>query len=97
VIFITKLGGIIKPNDGRCHLDSKGEYTYSTLQDYPSVAQINSKVKEKSINLIFAATAEQIKIYERLSQQVQGSSCGVLAADSRNVVELVKEQYQVRR
>ncbi|XP_021948062.1 integrin beta-PS isoform X1 [Folsomia candida] len=88
------LGGIVKPNDGKCHLDSRGEYTYSTIQDYPSVAHINSKVKEKSINMIFAVTAEQIDIYERLSQQVEGSSCGVLAADSKNVVELVKSQYQ---
>jgi integrin beta 1 len=90
-----QLGGIVKPNDGKCHLDSTGEYTHSTLQDYPSVAQINSKVKEKSINLIFAVTGEQIRIYERLSQQVEGSSCGVLAADSANVVDLVRDQYQV--
>ncbi len=76
-------------------MDSKGEYTHSTLQDYPSVAQINSKVKEKSINMIFAVTAEQIDIYKRLSQQIEGSTCGVLAADSTNVVSLVQEEYQV--
>jgi len=39
-----KLGGIVKPNDGICHLDSKGVYTHSTLLDYPSVSQINHKV-----------------------------------------------------
>ncbi len=44
-----KLGGIVKPNDGICHLDSKGVYTHSTLQDYPSVSQINHKVNYKSI------------------------------------------------
>jgi len=85
----------VKPNDGECHMDSKGEYTHSTLQDYPSVAQINSKVKEKSINMVFAVISEQIDIYQRLSQQIEGSTCGVLAADSTNVVELVKEEYQV--
>lgn len=77
-------------------MDSKGEYTHSILQDYPSVAQVNSKVKEKSINMIFAVTAEQIDIYKRLSQQIEGSTCGVLAADSTNVVTLVQEEYQVR-
>merc|ERR1719297_174751 len=36
-----KLGGIVTPNDGQCHMDGKGVYTHSTLQDYPSVSQIN--------------------------------------------------------
>ena len=38
-----KLGGIVKPNDGICHLDAKGTYTHSVLQDYPSVSHINHK------------------------------------------------------
>ena len=38
-----KLGGIVKPNDGVCHLDAKGTYTHSVLQDYPSVSHINHK------------------------------------------------------
>lgn len=32
-----KLGGIVKPNDGECHLDSEGMYTESITQDYPSI------------------------------------------------------------
>jgi integrin beta 1 len=40
-----KLGGIVKPNDGYCHLDKSGMYTHSTLQDYPSISQINLKVR----------------------------------------------------
>jgi hypothetical protein len=27
-----KLGGIVEPNDGKCHLDDNGEYEYSTIQ-----------------------------------------------------------------
>ena len=27
-----KLGGIVTPNDGLCHMDNKGVYTHSTLQ-----------------------------------------------------------------
>lgn len=38
-----KLGGIVKPNDGNCHMEN-GLYTYSELQDYPSISQINLKV-----------------------------------------------------
>ncbi|KAF6209301.1 hypothetical protein GE061_015046 [Apolygus lucorum] len=88
-----KLGGIVKPNDGQCHLDGTGLYTHSTTQDYPSVSQINLKVKENAINVIFAVTQEQIHVYNRLMKHVEGSFAGVLSNDSSNVVELVKDQY----
>jgi len=88
-----KLGGIVKPNDGQCHLDTEGTYTHSTLQDYPSVSQINQKVKENSVNLIFAITKEQLNIYEQLGKHVEGASYGMLSNDSSNVVELVQDQY----
>merc|ERR1719435_514145 len=89
-----KLGGIVTPNDGLCHMDEKGVYTHSTLQDYPSVSQINHKVKENSVNLIFAVTDEQLHIYNLLAGAVEGSSAGRLSADSSNVVELVQAQYE---
>lgn len=90
------MGGIIKPNDGYCHLDSyTGLYTYSSVQDYPSISQINLKVKENAINVIFAVTEEQIDVYKQLQGHIEGSSSGKLSADSANVVDLVKEQYQV--
>ncbi|KAK7075788.1 Integrin beta-1, partial [Halocaridina rubra] len=89
-----KLGGIVKPNDGVCHLDLRGEYyTHSTLQDYPSVAQINQVAKEHKMNIIFAVTEEQASVYSRLSQMIEGSSHGQLTANSSNVVELVKQEY----
>ncbi|KAH9643891.1 hypothetical protein HF086_012766 [Spodoptera exigua] len=37
-----KLGGIVQPNDGECHMKDN-TYTHSTLQDYPSISQINHK------------------------------------------------------
>lgn len=88
-----KLGGIVKPNDGCCHLDSSGTYTYSSIQDYPSVSQINTKVKEHSINMIFAVTADQIPLYDQLRKHIEGSSAGELSSDSSNVVKLVVDQY----
>ncbi|KAI8435079.1 hypothetical protein MSG28_003482 [Choristoneura fumiferana] len=87
-----KLGGIVQPNDGECHMENN-LYTYSTVQDYPSISQINLKAKEHSINVIFAVTSEQIGVYEELSKHIQGSSSGVLTENSDNVVELVREQY----
>ncbi|CAG0881559.1 unnamed protein product [Darwinula stevensoni] len=88
-----KLGGIITPNDGQCHLDHRGAYTHSLLLDYPSVSQINQKVKENSINIIFAVTDQQRYVYDKLSETVEGASSGTLSQDSSNVVELIKDQY----
>ncbi|XP_055388340.1 integrin beta-PS isoform X2 [Condylostylus longicornis] len=87
-----KLGGVIEPNDGLCHLE-RNAYTHSTILDYPSISQINEKVKENAINIIFAVTSTQRDVYEKLSQQIEGSSCATLSNDSSNVVELVKEEY----
>ena len=89
-----KLGGIVTPNDGECHVDTKGVYTHSTIQDYPSIGQINHKAKENSINLVFAVTDEQLDIYNLLAGALGGSSAGRLSADSSNIVELVQAQYE---
>lgn len=87
-----KLGGIVKPNDGQCHLE-RGEYTQSVHQDYPSLSQINAKIQEHKVNIIFAVTADQISVYEKLGNQLEGCSSGRLENDSSNVVQLVREQY----
>ncbi|XP_049867319.1 integrin beta-PS [Pectinophora gossypiella] len=87
-----KLGGIVQPNDGECHMQDNS-YTHSTIQDYPSISQINLKVKKNAINVIFAVTAEQISVYEQLSKHIEGSSSGILSNDSGNVVDLVRDQY----
>lgn len=90
-----QLGGVIAPNDGECHLNSDGLYTHSVIQDYPSISQINHKVKQNSINIIFAVTASQHSVYEKLSQHIEGSSSAILSNDSSNVVDLVREEYSV--
>lgn len=45
--------------------------------------------------MIFAVTAEQISVYERLRQHIEGSTAGTLSENSENVVDLVKDQYSV--
>lgn len=92
---IFQLGGIVKPNDGECHLDNGGLYTHSTIQDYPSISQVNLKVKQNAINVIFAVTANQINIYDKLKDNIEGASSGTLSEDSSNVVDLVRDQYDV--
>lgn len=92
-----KLGGIVKPNDGECHLDRSGLYTESTTQDYPSISQINHKVQEHHVNVIFAVTANQFNIYKQLAEGqnplIEGSTAGKLENDSSNVVDLIEAEY----
>lgn len=92
-----KLGGIVKPNDGECHLE-RGTYTESTTQDYPSISQINHKVQENHVNVIFAVTANQFNIYKQLAEGqnplIEGSTAGRLENDSSNVVDLIEAEYK---
>lgn len=90
-----KLGGVITPNDGECHLNAQGMYTHSIIQDYPSISQINQKVKQNAINIIFAVTQNQYAVYQKLSAHIEGSSSAILSNDSSNVVDLVREEYGV--
>lgn len=90
-----KLGGIVDPNDGHCHLDQEGFYSYSLYQDYPSISQIAKIIAEKKVNVIFAVTKAQLGVYESLSKFIEGSAYGELAADSRNIVELVQKNYDL--
>lgn len=76
-------------------MDEDGMYTHSTLQDYPSVLQLNNKVQEKSISIIFAVTEPQQEAYNVLTNNIEGSKVGLLAADSSNILKLVEEKYKV--
>ncbi|XP_050504277.1 integrin beta-PS isoform X2 [Diabrotica virgifera virgifera] len=88
-----KLGGIIKPNDGYCHLSHDGSYTQSSYQDYPSIEQINWSVKRNSINVIFAVTDNTVNTYEQIAKMIEGSSVGKMDGNSSNIISLIKEQY----
>jgi len=88
-----KLGGIVKPNDGECHTNERGEYTHGNILDYPSVSQINKVAKEENINIIFAVTSKQTRVYTELAKVIEGSSTGTLSENSSNIVTLVKNEY----
>ncbi|KAH0953620.1 hypothetical protein HN011_000489 [Eciton burchellii] len=89
-----KLAGIIEPNDCLCHLDTKGFYSHSLLQDYPSISQLNRKAREYDMNIIFVVPDSKNAIYNRLSERVSGSSTGTLKKDSKNIIDLVKNEYK---
>jgi protocadherin alpha len=58
--------------------------------------QINQVAKQHNINLIFAITNGASRIYKNLVRSIEGSSYAILSEDSSNVVNLVREEYQVR-
>ncbi|VDN41672.1 unnamed protein product [Gongylonema pulchrum] len=89
------MAGVVVPNDGHCHLDKHGYYTKSLDQDYPSIALLHQKIKERKANIIFAVTEKNKDLYKQLSDALPdvSSSVGVLADDSRNIVTLIEEEY----
>lgn len=87
--------GIIEPNDGLCHLDNLGNYTFGTKQDYPSISQTNLKAKENHINIIFAVTSKHHSIYKNLAENIEGSYAAELVGNSTNIVNIIKDQYKV--
>ena len=64
-----KLGGILEPNDMKCHLSKKGDvwdYSEANRFDYPSIGQIIDIVNQKEILIIFAVTEDQKTTYKVL-------------------------------
>ncbi|XP_072236930.1 integrin beta-6 [Leuresthes tenuis] len=93
----SKMAGIVIPNDGQCHLDANNEYSMSTKQEYPTLGQLIDKVVENNILLIFAVTENQINNYKNYANLIPGATVGVLASDSRNILELIITAYKELR
>uniref|UniRef100_A0A8D2DQE5 Integrin beta n=1 Tax=Sciurus vulgaris TaxID=55149 RepID=A0A8D2DQE5_SCIVU len=87
-----KLGAILTPNDGRCHLQDN-MYKSSNEFDYPSVGQLAHTLAENNIQPIFAVTKRMVQTYEKLTEIIPKSAVGELSDDSSNVVQLIKNAY----
>ncbi|XP_071488253.1 integrin beta-3-like [Diadema antillarum] len=91
-----RIAGIVTPNDGQCHVDSEsGDYTVEKIMDYPSPGHLSEKLQEQNIFLLFAVPSSMAPLYERLRQFFPGSYLAPLAEDSRNVVVLIRELYNL--
>lgn len=88
-----KLGGLVQPNDGQCHLDELNEYGYSTQMDYPSLALLGEKLTENNINLIFAVTQSHYILYKNLTSLIPGTTVEILDKDSKNIIQLIVNAY----
>ncbi|XP_062335889.1 integrin beta-1a isoform X1 [Osmerus eperlanus] len=87
-----KLGGIVLPNDGKCHLEDN-MYTMSHYYDYPSIAHLVQKLSDNNIQTIFAVTEEFQPVYKELKNLIPKSAVGTLSANSSNVINLIIDAY----
>ncbi|XP_072041178.1 integrin beta-1-B-like [Amphiura filiformis] len=89
-----RLGAIYAPNDGLCHLDPvTNEYSETVKQDFPSIGQLNSKITDNNIYTIFAVEKNYKQFYKSMANYITGAAVGTLAADSSNIIHIIKEQY----
>uniref|UniRef100_A0A7N8YH57 Integrin beta n=1 Tax=Mastacembelus armatus TaxID=205130 RepID=A0A7N8YH57_9TELE len=84
-----RLGGLVQPHDGQCHLNNKNEYSASTTMDYPSLALLGEKLAENNIFLIFAVTK---RLYN-FTALIPGTTVEILDQDSKNVIQLIIAAY----
>ncbi|XP_012664430.1 integrin beta-6 isoform X4 [Otolemur garnettii] len=93
----SRLAGIVIPNDGLCHLDSKNEYSMSTVLEYPTIGQLIDKLVQNNMLLIFAVTREQVHLYENYAKLIPGATVGLLQEDSGNILQLIISAYEELR
>ncbi|XP_076243950.1 integrin beta-nu [Calliopsis andreniformis] len=89
-----KLGGAVKRQDFKCHLNEQGEYTLSKEYDYPSLAEIFKLLKENKVNIIFAVTEDRRSEYEQISELLEEKArVATLSKDSSNILEIIEKAY----
>ncbi|XP_041119483.1 integrin beta-5-like [Polyodon spathula] len=88
-----RLGGVVQPHDGQCHLNEKNEYSGSTKMDYPSLALLGEKLAENNIYLIFAVTKRLYVIYKNFTALIPGTTVEILDQDSKNIIQLIINAY----
>uniref|UniRef100_A0AAX7SFC1 Integrin beta n=1 Tax=Astatotilapia calliptera TaxID=8154 RepID=A0AAX7SFC1_ASTCA len=90
-----RLGGLVHPHDGQCHLNDNNEYSASTKMDYPSLALLGEKLAENNIFLNFAVTKRLYVIYKNFTALIPGTTVEILDQDSKNVIQLIIAAYNV--
>ncbi|XP_009700714.1 PREDICTED: integrin beta-5 [Cariama cristata] len=88
-----KLGGLVQPHDGQCHLNEVNEYSASSQLDYPSLALLGEKLAENNIHLIFAVTKSHYVLYKNFTALIPGTTVEILHKDSKNIIELIVKAY----
>ncbi|KAB7505784.1 Integrin beta-PS, partial [Armadillidium nasatum] len=89
-----KLAGLTTPNDMECHLDDEGNYLFSSLQDYPSISQVENASKDKRMHVIFAVKENVLPLYREVSTLIAQSEASELKEDSSNIIEIITSIYE---
>ncbi|XP_043922124.1 integrin beta-1 [Protopterus annectens] len=93
-----KLGGIVLPNDGKCHLEN-GMYTMSHYYPTNSLYHLTRKAGNNKIQPTLASvqvTEEQKGIsflIKELQNLIPKSAVGTLSSNSSNVIQLIIDAY----
>ncbi|KAH9526918.1 Integrin beta-1 [Dermatophagoides farinae] len=89
-----KLGGILLPNDGQCHL-SDSRYIGSTIYDYPSMHHISEVAQQKKFNLVFTVSDMVSQKYQVLSNIIGvNSRVASLKVNDDTIAELIDDVYR---
>lgn len=90
-----KLGGAIKRQDFKCHLNERGQYSLATEFDYSSLAELSRLLQEHKINLIFAVTEDRRNEYEETTKLLrEKATVATLSNDSSNILEIIESAYR---
>jgi integrin beta 1 len=93
---LYQLGGIIKANDGKCHLDENRVYSKGIQLDYPSIAQVRDRIKESFVFVVFAVTKGQLGIYTELAKAIGTESASAQSIDDqKSIAEVIESEYKV--
>lgn len=89
-----KLGGVVIPNDGHCHLKNN-MYTKAEVQDYPSVGHIAQMLQKNKVTVIFAVAGEkQVTLYKKLAESLEGAYVGKLDSKEHTIAHIVQNSYK---
>uniref|UniRef100_A0A3B4UAQ9 Integrin beta n=1 Tax=Seriola dumerili TaxID=41447 RepID=A0A3B4UAQ9_SERDU len=87
-----KLGDIVLPNDGKCHLVMHCIF-YLPCQDYPSVTHVAETLRQKNIQIIFAVTENVRHLYEVHRSIFPKCAVRMLSNNSHNILQIIVDAY----
>lgn len=89
-----KLGGVVIPNDGHCHLKNN-MYTKAELQDYPSVGHIAQMLQKNKVTVVFAVAGDaKVTLYKKLAESLEGAYVSKLDSKQYTIADIVKTSYK---
>ncbi|XP_011403560.2 PREDICTED: integrin beta-6-like [Amphimedon queenslandica] len=93
-----RLAGIIQPNDGQCHLsatqDGFFEYDKWDVADYASLGQLEEKLREQDISVIFAVRSDVLLYFNESSEISNRMFVNELEGNSENIISIIRRQYE---